>query len=872
MDQPVTVLKTRPAEIVIKIDALNSQAWEVHITQPELGLELSSEAKRLSEEFSYQKGLAYAIRNMGVSHRYLSNLETALTLSFQAKDMFIQIGDKNGEAQAYVSIGALYYYMGDIERSLDLFLKGLRCSEEVGNIEAQAYAYNGAGYIYGVTLGDHKKGLQFLEKALTLSKKVGASHDLQPRVLDCMAEIYLNNGQMEKAYEASIQCLELSEQSSQKIMKGDSLFTLGNLFLKQTRLEESKEYFLKSLSNSREINYKVGEADCLLHLGKISLLKKDAENAKECFLESLKVAEQIKAKAMIYKAHEALAELYEGKEDIQSFVKHYKLYHKYKSEVFKDEQESKQKYLNIQYEMERLQKEAEINRLTNVVMKEKNAELEKKTEELEQSYNSVSVLSKIGRDITSTLDLDTILNTVYENVNQLMDATVFGIGIYKQEEESIEYRLAIEQGKRFQPYQRKMGDKSQLAVWCIENNKEVFINDIQKDFSKYLKDIDYTVPASVILEDGSTPQNPNSLIYLPLQVKEKIIGLISVQSYKNNAYTQHHLDILKTLASYTSAALYNAKSFEALQNTLNELKVTQEQLVQSEKMASLGELTAGIAHEIQNPLNFVNNFSEVNNELIEEVKSHLASGETKLKSEELDDLLNDIFVNNEKINHHGKRADTIVKGMLQHSRTSTGQKEPTDINALCDEYLRLAYHGLRAKDKDFNVKIETDFDSTIGEINIVPQDIGRVLLNLYNNAFYAAPLSAVGGGFLQPGHEHKPTVTVKTLKITPSATADKSGVLRGAFVEIRVIDNGPGIPANILDKIFHPFFTTKPTGQGTGLGLSLSYDIVRAHGGELKVETLPTGQAGLSAEAAALVGKEKDGTEFIVQLPINVNS
>ena len=354
MDQLLTVTKSTPDEIIKKIDDLNDQAWEVHITQPKLGLELSSEAKKLSEEYSYQKGLAYAIRNMGVSHRYLSNLETALTLSFQAKDMFSQIGDKSGEAQAYVSIGAIYYYMGDIERSLDFFLKGLRCSEEVGNIEAQAYAYNGAGYIYGVTLGDHKKGLEFLEKALTLSKKVGASDDLQPRVLDCMAEIYLNDGQMEKAYEASMQCLELSEQSSQKIMKGDSLFTIGNLFLRQNRLEESKEYFLKSLSNSREITYKVGEADCLLHLGKISFLQEDAEKAKEYFLESLKVAEDIKAKAMIYKAHEALAELYESKEDIQSFVKHYKLYHKFKTEVFKDEQETKQKYLNIQYEMEKV--------------------------------------------------------------------------------------------------------------------------------------------------------------------------------------------------------------------------------------------------------------------------------------------------------------------------------------------------------------------------------------------------------------------------------------------------------------------------------------------------------------------------------------
>jgi signal transduction histidine kinase len=278
------------------------------------------------------------------------------------------------------------------------------------------------------------------------------------------------------------------------------------------------------------------------------------------------------------------------------------------------------------------------------------------------------------------------------------------------------------------------------------------------------------------------------------------------------------------------------------------LKSTQAQLIQSEKMASLGELTAGIAHEIQNPLNFVNNFSEINKELIDELKEELAVGNRQSAEE----IANDIKENEVKINHHGKRADAIVKGMLQHSRTSSGVKEPTDINALADEYLRLAYHGLRAKDKSlsdgqagFNADFKTYFDPNLPKVNVVPQDIGRVLLNLINNAFYAAPLPPEGG-FRNPEYKHVPTVTVSTSFIPPS------GGTRGAVV-VRVSDNGPGIPANIIDKIFQPFFTTKPTGQGTGLGLSLSYDIVKAHGGELKVET-----------------KEGEGSEFIIELPINI--
>ncbi len=270
----------------------------------------------------------------------------------------------------------------------------------------------------------------------------------------------------------------------------------------------------------------------------------------------------------------------------------------------------------------------------------------------------------------------------------------------------------------------------------------------------------------------------------------------------------------------------------ALNKSLEELKAAQAQLIQSEKMASLGELTAGIAHEIQNPLNFVNNFSEVNSELITEMKDELNKGNI----DEAKAIADDINDNEQKIIFHGKRADAIVKGMLQHSRSSSGVKEPTDINALADEYLRLAYHGLRAKDKSFNATMKTDFDESIGNISIIPQDIGRVILNLITNAFYAAPLSRPAG-FSDPDYKHNPTVWVNTKKV-------------GDKVLISVRDNGPGIPRKILDKIFQPFFTTKPTGQGTGLGLSLSYDIVKAHGGEIKVNTI-----------------ENEGTEFTISLP-----
>ncbi len=333
--------------------------------------------------------------------------------------------------------------------------------------------------------------------------------------------------------------------------------------------------------------------------------------------------------------------------------------------------------------------------------------------------------------------------------------------------------------------------------------------------------------------NGEKTQQLSSLILREKEKEQEIVA--AKKDFENKLQLYISLGII--LIVLIVALLFyrnNKKQKDAkikIEKAYSELKSTQAQLIQSEKMASLGELTAGIAHEIQNPLNFVNNFSDVNTELLQELKNELQAD----NKQEAFSLADDIIENEQKINHHGKRADAIVKGMLQHSRASSGKKEPTDINALADEYLRLSYHGLRAKDNTFSATINTDFDDNIGKINVIPQDIGRVLLNLYNNAFYA-----VNERKKQQTEGYEPIVTISTKKVN-----DK--------VEIQIKDNGNGIPANVVDKIFQPFFTTKPTGQGTGLGLSLSYDIIKAHGGEIKVETI-----------------EGEITSIILKLPITV--
>ena len=368
-------------------------------------------------------------------------------------------------------------------------------------------------------------------------------------------------------------------------------------------------------------------------------------------------------------------------------------------------------------------------------------------------------------------------------------------------------------------YEQTGNYKQATQTWQVYNNLQ---DSLQADQSKY----------GTINFETEQEINAKELSITKLQSESKVSAIV-----------RNFLIGIAVLVLLLAVVIYyrfktKQKDNKILHRTLSELKSTQSQLIQSEKMASLGELTAGIAHEIQNPLNFVNNFSEVNKELLVEMKEEMNKGNL----DDAKEIANGVIENSEKINHHGKRAGDIVKGMLQHSQKSTGVKEPTDINALADEYLRLSYHGLRAKDKIFNATMKTDFDESIGKINIIPQDIGRVLLNLYNNAFYACTersRSAVnehpstGSG----GQIYEPTVSVTTKK-------------SGNSVIITVSDNGNGIPEKVKDKIFQPFFTTKPTGQGTGLGLSLSYDIVKAHGGEINVES-----------------KEGEGTKFIVTIP-----
>jgi len=577
-------------------------------------------------------------------------------------------------------------------------------------------------------------------------------------------------------------------------------------------------YAQKAISLARQLNYKKGEAAGMSSYGWAFWASGNYDKAAEMALKSLNLYKSLQDHEMIVPLYNQLAVIYRDAGDYQQALRYGFL-----SRNLLDSSELNTYIIGSIYLLTNqidsasvylyeLQKQEGKNKI--VPWSYSLGDVEVKKKHYEQALNYYRLTIPVGNN------LDIVY--AYKGIARLYQET-------GNIDSSIYYTKEILNNWRFSSFPRgvleamtilaqdyKLKNQNDSAIKYLELS--IALNDslFNKEKTRAIQSLTFNEQLQQQEIEAAKVKYQNQVRMYAMLASVIVFLLIAFILWRNNRRKQKTNILLQ-------------KQKEEIQNTLQELKSTQAQLIQSEKMASLGELTAGIAHEIQNPLNFVNNFSEVNTELIDELEQEADQGNI----DEIKTIAKDIKENEQKIIHHGKRADAIVKGMLQHSRISTGQKKLTDINALADEYLRLSYHGMRAKDKTFNATIKTDFDTAIGKINVVPQDIGRVLLNLFNNAFYAVmppnPLK---------GEHYGPTVTVSTKKVDGK-------------ILISVKDNGVGIPQKVVDKIFQPFFTTKPTGQGTGLGLSLSYDIVKAHGGEIKVEA-----------------SKGEGAEFTIQLPV----
>ena len=645
--------------------------------------------------------------------------------------------------------------------------------ENINFQKGKAEALKNMGLAYNVK-GNYNQALSLYAEALALCEKIGYLKG-QARIDHNIGIAFSNLGNYSQALEHYFKALKLREKLDDKIGISSSVNGIGSIYFVQGKYEDAKEKYLRALKISEEINYKGGIEAGYANIGEVYFRQAKYAEAEENLLKSLTLTKQTGNKETMSFISTLLASVYfkQGKntEAIASYLQ----------------------------------------------AKKKAAEIGSQEYECRSSLGLGEVYLQLNENNKALLYVQEAYKTAKEiRYKELIrDCNEMLSRIYEKDGQGLP---ALFHQKQFKLYADSINN--------LEVEKKAVNAAAEYEYSK--KEI--LLKAEQVKKDAEFQKQGNQQrwilfsIFAALVSSFVVIGLIfrSRQKEKSaNRLLQHQNEEIE-------------KQKAKVEFTLNDLKATQTQLIQSEKMASLGELTAGIAHEIQNPLNFVNNFSELNVELVGEMNQELKNGNI----ENALALAADIESNEQKINHHGKRADAIVKGMLQHSRSSTGIKEPTDINALADEYLRLSYHGLRAKDKTFNATINTGFDESVGNIKIIPQDIGRVILNLLTNAFYVVDEKKKSGIA-----DYEPTVSVSTSQITfPSG---------GRGVEIRVSDNGNGIPQKVLDKIFQPFFTTKPTGQGTGLGLSLSYDIItKGHGGELKVET-----------------KEGNGTTFIIILP-----
>ena len=604
--------------------------------------------------------------------------------------------------------------------------------------------------------------------------------------------------------------ISIAEQAGYKHGVSLAYGNIGDIYSKRGDYPEALKNYFAGQKVAEELGDKFRMAAGHQNIGLIYWKQKNYPEALKNHLTSLNLAKEIGAKNLISAAYANIAIVYEETGKFQDALKNY-------LEAIKVAEENKDQYaLSLSY----------LN-LGNVYV-----DLDNYGEAIKSFFTGLDIAQKTGnKQVLNSANLN--IGETYFKLRRFNKASGYlnkALSISKERGDLEEmrqsygalYRLDSAQGNFREALDHyKLSKSITDSLYNEENTRKAVELQMQYDFDKK----ETLAKARQDKKDAEAKRikTQQYFIIAALAIVVLAAAVIAFFQFKINRHKQKAYNLLQQQKKETDNQRQKAEE------TLIELKSTQSQLIQSEKMASLGELTAGIAHEIQNPLNFVNNFSEVNTELIDEAESEVDKGNIKgVKT-----ILNDIKENEEKINHHGKRADAIVKGMLQHSRQTSGIKEPTDINALCDEYLRLSYHGLRAKDKDFNAIMNTYFDESIGNINIIPQDIGRVLLNLYNNAFYV-----VSEKKRQNSENYEPTVSVSTKN-------------NDGKILISVKDNGNGIPQKVLDKIFQPFFTTKPTGQGTGLGLSLAYDIVKAHGGELKVET-----------------KEGEGSEFIILLPI----
>ena len=701
-----------------------------------------------------------------------------------------RLEDDSLKVNYYIDLG-VEFLGSDINRAIGLFDEAIQLGNQINHKKGLAKAYNAKGRAYAQQGNFQEAILNFQESSKNfheINDKTGEAN-----ILSNLGSIYFMLGNSTKALELHFESLKISEELDNQLRIGTSFNNIGTVYLKnRNTINEALAYFKRSLDVFQGIDQKQGMATASMNIGEVYFLESNYDSAIYFHQMALELCDGT------LDATFPLTQLGEIHAALGSFQKAFD-FHRRALEI-----------------SERL--EAKFEQTQSLIGLAK-------TQRKQENFADAVISLEKAKSLANDIDAKNEMLDAYLNLAEIQAL----VGNYKA------------------AYENEINAKS-VKEEIAKSSTEQMIQQLQFEFELNKKEAEIELLQKDTELKNAAVFNQKVIIFASLGGLFMFV-VISISLFRNNLSKQKANRLLQV----QKAEIYAQR--EKVESAYDQLKSTQAQLIQSEKMASLGELTAGIAHEIQNPMNFVNNFSELSVELAEELKEELAKIDIDpLQKESLDAIAEDLIQNQQKIYHHGKRADAIVKGMLQHSRTGSAQKEPTDIGALADEYLRLSYHGIRAKDKSFNADFKLDLDPDLPKVNVVAQDFGRVLLNLINNAFYACAERGRGAGAERSRSAVNSNGKMHDDRLQDGAESFKplvvvSAQVKGNSMEISVTDNGSGIPDSVKDKIFQPFFTTKPTGQGTGLGLSLSYDIVKAHGGELKVES-----------------QEGEGTKFTITL------
>ncbi len=569
------------------IDGLNISAFELNRKDPKKAIELSREAMQLAEAASYIPGKAQALLTLGISNVWISNNEEAFTNSILANQLFSELGDKISQAKVAYNIGTNFFYLSDYDNAFRYYSQCYQLNEEAGHESGIAEGLNGLGTVY-YTIEQNEKALEVLLRAKQMGEQSG-EYNLLARILDGLGEACYNLGRFEEALEKYFGCLDALRKGDAALqVESYALDGIGRSYTGLGEFKKAFDYYEASLKIRREIGFRVGESASMTNMGKLLLKMGKPEEANAHLLTALEIAGEINSREGIYQAGEALAGLGEKIADFEMALKYYKIFHEAKEKVRDEKSRQRSKSIEMQFKMEQAESERKL--------------LEKKNSELQSYFNDVVQLSEIGQKITSSLSVDEIVETVYENVNRLMDATGFGIGLLEPDGKTLVFPVYVEDGEWMKMIRYDLQDKNRLAVWCLENGEEIFINHFPTEVNRYIQKVQKPLAGKQI----------SSLIYLPLLVKGKVLGVITVQSFNANAYNVYHLNMLRSIGVNASIALENAMLYRNVEATV--LERTHEVVAKKEEVERAYEntrLLSEIGQQLTSAITFEAIFSKL---------------------------------------------------------------------------------------------------------------------------------------------------------------------------------------------------------------------------------------------------------------------